>query len=174
MSNEKRWHAGERSPRITARGWRPAERMEEARGVRGSRARIRELLRVGCVCALVCGCGVDQGSPPVISNIVYSPSWALVGFGDGTLIMVGTVDYVDPDSDLAYIRAATQVCGRGRWRYFDRLLSGEREGDSGTLQFVSLVSTNCPQGTYSVKVSVFDGAGHESNELNAPVTLTEQ
>jgi hypothetical protein len=157
------------------RAWlAPRRQVGGARGVSASSARIREILCVACVCASLCGCGVDEGSPPVISNILYSPSWALVGFGNGTLTMVGTVDYVDPDSDLAYIRAATQACGKGQWRYFDRILSAAAAGESGSLQFVSLVSTNCPQGTYSVRVSVFDGAGHQSNELDAPVTLTEQ
>ncbi len=135
---------------------------------------VRTVAYAAVLCALVYGCGVDEGSPPTISHIVYSPSLALVGFNNGMLTMVGTVDVSDPDSDLAFIRVETQVCGRGAWSYLDKRLSAPAHGSSGTVQFVALVSTDCPEGTYVVKVSVFDGAGHQSNELYAPITLTTE
>ena len=86
--------------------------------------------------------------------------------------MIGTVDFADPDGDLAYVRASDKDCGQGSWEHLESILSGVTDVTSGTIQFVALVSTNCPAGTYAVKVSVFDGQGHQSNELYAPFTLT--
>lgn len=122
--------------------------------------------------SFITGCGSDGGSPPTISNISYSPTTALIGGGGGSLTMVATVDFVDPDGDLFYVHVSDKDCGQGSWEYLDSILSGVTGVTSGTIQFLALVSTNCPPGTYTVKVSVFDRQGHESNELHAPITLT--
>ena len=121
---------------------------------------------------LVCGCGSDEGSPPMISDIQYSPTWALIGWGGGTLSILGTIDFVDPDGDVSYAHVSDRECGSGPVQNLDiRLASGVAGRTSGTVVFVALVATNCPAGSYAAGVSVVDAQGHESNGLSVPFDL---
>ncbi len=114
---------------------------------------------------IILGCGTDQGTAPVIMNMHHEVTYALVGFGNGVLSIIGTVDFVDPDGDIAYMHVAERECGAGPERSLDKRILDMQGRTSGTILFVALVATNCPVGSYAAVLTVVDGQGNESNPL---------
>lgn len=131
---------------------------------------------------LIPACGRDEGVPPVLTGISQPKSvWRfLVGFpfpddpsrgGVGT--PTWTVDFEDPDGDVVLMHVRWQDCGRGSVKELDSIQEDLRKATSGSIRFSAVISTDCPVGTYTVRVSVSDGQGHTSNVLEVPYEIYE-
>ena len=115
--------------------------------------------------ALSMGCGTDEGSPPEISSLSYSPDTATVG---ETITIAGTVDFVDDDGDLDLL-GLTAVDPNG---VASDLPMSEIQGVAGTtegtigIQMFLVMNT---AGTYEFELFVVDAEGNESNRLAGTV-----
>ena len=137
-----------------------------------------KLLALLPIALLLFGCGSggdgdgdgngDGGTAPAISNLNYSPTSAHVGEGGGGVAVNGTMDFIDPDGDLDFLRVLWRPCGTGGWMNEDIPVSGVSGLTSSTLDIFMMVDTSCPPGlNNTIQVSAFDEAGHQSNILNA-------
>ena len=131
----------------------------------------------GSLCvALALGCGNDEGagSPPRISNLFLGPDTARAGPRPGLVGVSVSLRYADPDGDLAFARMSTRPCGQGSLEHVDMApggVTGEREG---VVWLSTILSTDCPAGTYVYEFSLFDQKGYQSNVLPASFTLTSR
>jgi hypothetical protein len=123
----------------------------------------------GLCLALVLGCGDDNGTgtPPRISNLFFAPTSGNVG-QRGMVGVSISLEYADPDGDLAFVRLSSRPCGEKPVEDVD-IAPG---GITGNLVWLStMITTACPPGTYTYEVSVFDQKGHQSNSQEATFTL---
>jgi hypothetical protein len=136
-----------------------------------------KLLALLPIALLLFGCGSDGdgdgGTAPGISNLEYSPNSAHVGEGGGAVTVTGTMDFVDPDGDLDFVRFRYRPCGTGDWTNNDVDITGVSGLTSGTITFTGYIDTTCPPGSNTAQASAFDEAGHQSNTLNASWELLE-
>ncbi|MEW6440419.1 MAG: hypothetical protein AB1640_05720 [bacterium] len=123
---------------------------------------------------VLAGCGEDgDGSAPRISSLRYTSDRYLVGFGGGRALLTGQVEAMDPDGDLAFLRASDQVCGQGPWRHLDTPVEQAAAGETISVPLLTVIRTDCPAGAYHVEVSLFDARKNQSEILDAPFTLFE-
>jgi len=86
--------------------------------------------------------------------------------------ITGTMDFIDSDGDLDFLRLRYRPCGTGDWQNFDIDLPALSGVTSGTIPFTFVVDTvSCGPVSNTAQVSVFDAQGHQSNILNAPFEL---
>lgn len=116
---------------------------------------------------LLAGCGDEEGYPPVLTDISYGSKSYQLGFNDGQATLAGRVSFEDPDGDVVLLRVTWQDCGRGPVKVIDSVQKDLQKLTSGSIAFITVVSTDCPLGEYAVEVSVSDGRGNESNVLDA-------
>jgi len=120
------------------------------------------------------GCGDDEGegAAPRISNLFIGPASAVVLQRGGELGVTVSMDYTDPDGDIAFVRVSFRVCGKGSMRQEDIAPMGITGDQAGEIWISAQVPTACRPGTYMYTFSVLDQKGHQSNRLVAPFTLT--
>lgn len=133
-------------------------------------------LTFGCCLALslVPGCGGDdegEGGPPSISNLFFGPTSAFVRQQGGLVGVSVSMEYTDPDEDLAFVRMSAQPCGEGPVQHEDIAPGGITGSQQGVVWLSTRVTSLCPAGTYSYEFSLFDRKGHQSNTLGATFTL---
>jgi hypothetical protein len=121
------------------------------------------------------GCGDEESIPPVLTEIRYQSSAYQFGFpdGQGSAPLAGRVSFEDPDRDLAVLHVRWRDCGRGPVKELDLVQKDPENPASGSIPFVTVISTNCPVGEYTVEVSASDGQGNTSNTLVAPYRIYE-
>ena len=110
-----------------------------------------------------------EGKPPIITSF-YAPG--LVSNGDPLRIYVAAED---PDGDMLRVAVSVSQLGLGDyptdWTY---LKSGDQKSFKGYLQWNTMSSraSILPERTHvTVKVSVFDKSGNESNEVVMPMVF---
>ena len=134
------------------------------------------MLAIGCCLflSLSPGCGDDagEGVAPSISNPFFGPAAAFVFPRGGELGITVSMDYVDPDGDIAFVRMRFRVCGEGEVQHVDIAPGGITGNQAGEIWITARVPADCPAGTYLYEFSVFDQEGHQSNSLEATLTLT--
>jgi hypothetical protein len=133
------------------------------------------LIIVCCLLLLLsAGCGDDEeeGVAPGISNLFFAPASAVVFPRSGELGVTVSMDYVDPDGDIAFVRMSFRVCGEGEVRHEDIPPGGITGNQAGEIWISTRVPTDCPAGAYLFEFSVFDQKGHQSNTLEATLALT--
>lgn len=134
------------------------------------------MLAIGCCLflSLSPGCGGDEGEgeAPGISNLFFGPASAFVFPRGGELGVTVSMDYVDPDGDIAFVRMSFRFCGAGEVQHEDIAPGGITGNQAGAIWISARVPTDCRPGTYLYEFSVFDGKGHQSNSLEATFTLT--
>jgi len=124
------------------------------------------------VLLLFSGCGIQEDFAPIVGDVRIvgfpqsDPAYQ-VGFNEGTVPVVGRVDFEDPDGDVLLLHVRWQDCGSGPLKTIDNLQEDFRESTTGTFPFVINISTDCPIGFYEIMVSVSDGQGNHSNTLKA-------
>lgn len=124
--------------------------------------------------ALSPGCGDDEGEgvAPSISNLFFSPASAFVLRQGGLLGVTVSMDYADPDGDIAFVRIRFRFCGEGELQHVDIAPGGITGHQAGAIWISTRLPRDCPAGTYPYEFSVFDQKGLESNTLEATLTLT--
>ena len=129
---------------------------------------------------LLSACGYQEDFPPVLTGISYpkNPWRFLVGYPrtpgqKGEATPSWTVDFEDPDGDVVLLHVSWQDCGTGPVKELDVLQEDLRNATSGSFQFIIRISTDCPVGEYTVRVSVSDGQGNVSNVVGAPYEIFE-
>ena len=128
-----------------------------------------------CLClTLALGCGDDEGEgvSPRISNLFFGPTSATVGQRGGEVGVSVSLEYADPDGDLAFVRLSSLPCGEEPAGYMDIAPGGITGNQEGVVWLSTMITTVCPPGTYIYEVSVLDQRGHQSNTLGASFTLT--
>ena len=123
---------------------------------------------------LASGCGDDEGEgvAPGISNLFFGPDTAYVNQRGGQVGVWVSVDYADPDGDPAFVRMRFRHCGEGEVLHEDIAPGGITGDQAGAIWISTVVPASCPAGTYRYAFSLFDQKGHESNTLEATLTLT--
>ena len=127
-----------------------------------------------CLCltlALSCGDDEGKGAPPRISNLFFGPTSATVGQRGGEVGVSVSLEYADPDGDLAFVRLSGLPCGEEPAGHMDIAPGGITGNQEGVVWLSTMITTACPPGTYIYEVSVFDQKGHQSNVLPAAFTL---
>ena len=104
------------------------------------------------------GGDLDNGTAPIISNLQYAPTSAVLNQGGGTVTLAGTFDFSDPDGDVTTLRLATATGN------LDTPIQGAAGVKSATLNGAFAVSTT-QLGHFTFQVSLLDGKGHQSNSL---------
>jgi len=119
------------------------------------------------------GCGDDEGegAAPRISNLFLGPASVYVlprgGWEDVTVSM----GYADPDGDIAFVRMSFRYCGEAEVQHHDIAPTGITGDQAGEIWISARIPAECPAGTYLYEFSVFDQEGHQSNTLEATLTL---
>ena len=101
------------------------------------------------------------GSPPTISNLVFTPSSAPVG----SITVLGSIAFSDPDADLSLVRLVIVEAGQT----VDTPVAPPTT--SGAV-FVQVHAVAPVPGIFTVKVQAFDRGGHASNVLTGVFTVT--
>jgi N-acetylneuraminic acid mutarotase len=131
---------------------------------------------------LVAGCGggggggggpapLPSGTAPQISNFVFSPEFVFVDEGGGQADIFGTIDFTDPDGDVAQL-VLDIFDGSGQ------LVANLTEAipvsgiTSGTLQGAVTVGTGVV-GYYSVSIHLVDDTSRVSNTLTGQFRIAE-
>jgi hypothetical protein len=81
------------------------------------------------------------------------------------------VGFEDPDGDLVLLSVTWRNCGSEPVRRLEIVQNGLQEAKIGTIPMVIRVSTNCPTGEYTAKLSATDGRGLTSNVLVVPYEI---
>jgi len=133
------------------------------------------MLAIGCclLLSLSPGCGDDEGEgvAPSISNLFFGPASAFVFPRGGEQRVTVSMDYADPDGDIAFVRMSFRFCGEGEEKHEDIAPGGITGNQAGAIWSSARVPTGCRPGTYLYEFSVFDQKGHQSNSLEATLTL---
>ena len=135
----------------------------------------RILILGGCLAHFLApGCGGDggEGGPPRIANLCFAPASTFVGRRGGSVGVSVSIEYADPDGDLAFIRMSTRPCGEGPVQHVDIPPGGITGSKEGVVWLSTRVTSACPAGTYLYEFTAFDRKGHPSNTLEATFTLT--
>ena len=134
------------------------------------------MLAIGCCLflSLSPGCGDDEGEgvAPSISNLFFGPASAFVLQRGGDLGVTVSMDYADPDGDIAFVRMRFRFCEEGEVQHEDIAPGGITGHQAGEIWISAQVPIDCRPGTYLYAFSVFDQKGHQSNSLEATFTLT--
>ncbi len=118
---------------------------------------------------LLPGCGDEEGSPPVLTDLRYQSPEYMSGFkyrGDNP-VMIGTVGFQDPDGDLAILTVGWQDCEGAYVNKYDVVQEDRERTKTGEIPFLVEIDTDCPIGEYAVRLSATDGRGLVSNVLRA-------
>lgn len=118
------------------------------------------------------GGGVGGGTAPTISALSFSPNVAYVDTGGGELIVIGTLNYADPDGD---IESLTILVRDETGQITDDIttpIEGVAGSISGTIEG-ELVADTSIAGTYTVQVHVTDSENHTSNQLEDTFRIAE-
>jgi hypothetical protein len=99
---------------------------------------------------------------PSISNLQFSPASAPQGSGVATVY--GSMNFTDPDGDLARIRITSLATGA----FTDATVT--TTATSGTVSAVVAVDTSVA-GAFGFTVQAFDARGNASNSLNGTFTV---
>jgi len=92
---------------------------------------------------LSASCGQEQGSPPILLNLKrYNSDCYLMGFDEGRTLVLGVVEFSDPDGDVLRLRLSTRACGEGTWSHIDTLMKDLTGISSGSLNYFASARSN--------------------------------
>jgi hypothetical protein len=121
-------------------------------------------LAVGCL--LLTACGSDNnGFPPSIANLSYSPTSGTVG---QTITITGTFSFTDREGDVDTFGGA--VSGPGGTATLSPQSAGVSGLTEGTVQF-ALVIVAQAAGTYQFQLWLVDKPGNRSNILAGSINV---
>lgn len=109
---------------------------------------------------------------PSISNLFLGPASSFVLPQGGLQGVTVSMDYADPDGDLAFVRMSFRYCGQGPVRHQDIAPMGITGDQAGAIWLSAGLPADCIAGTYLYEFSVIDRKSHPSNTLEGAFTLT--
>jgi hypothetical protein len=107
------------------------------------------------------GCVADEGTPPEISSLSYSPETTGVG---QTATISGTIEFVDDDGDLELLGLTAIDPGGLQSDLPMSQIQGVAGTTEGTIGIQVFLVTSMV-GTYQFEIFVVDAEGNESNRL---------
>jgi hypothetical protein len=123
------------------------------------------------------GGGDGSGTAPSLSNLQYSPQAAFINDGGGFIDIFGTIDFTDPDGDLASFVIIVFDSSHVEVGRLSGPIVGAAGITAGQAAFVMTVDTTVA-GDFSFSTYVVDSKGNQSNALNgtfpiyAPVQIS--
>jgi N-acetylneuraminic acid mutarotase len=116
--------------------------------------------------------GDGGGTAPTISALSFGPSTVYVGTDGGEMLVVGTLDYADPDGDIVSLTIVVRDESGQVTDDFTTPIEGVAGSTTGTIEG-ELVADTSIAGTYTAQVYVTDSRGHSSNQLEYTVRIVE-
>jgi len=110
------------------------------------------------------GSGSTGNSAPSISSMSFSPDAVYVGSGDGSLSVIGSIDYADPDGDIESLTITVRDASGQVTDTLTSPIEGVVGSKSGTIEGELIVDTTTA-GNYTVQVYLTDARNHRSNQL---------
>ena len=124
---------------------------------------------------LLAACGGGGGgddsptsTPPSISNLRFSPTWAALN--SGTATVTGTVDFVDPQGDLSTVTMTTFDAAGQQLSTQTVAVQNVAGRTAGTISGTAQYATTAP-GASSFQIFVTDASGLSSNALTGSFTV---
>jgi N-acetylneuraminic acid mutarotase len=112
------------------------------------------------------------GTAPTISSLSFAPDAAYVGTGGGELMVVGTLDYADPDGDIESLTIRVRDESGLLVDDITTPIEGVAGSTSGTIEGELIADTSIA-GSYTVQVHVTDSENHLSNQLEDTFRIAE-
>jgi hypothetical protein len=116
---------------------------------------------------LMSGCGSEEGSPPVLTEVIRPrtlPVLYMFDFNGGEAALAGEVGFEDPDGDVVLMSVTWRECGLEPTRKLEIVQEDLKRTKVGEIPFIVVIPTNCPIGVvYKVNLTVTDGRGYTSN-----------
>jgi hypothetical protein len=116
--------------------------------------------------------GDGGGTAPTISALSFSPNVAYVDAGGGELVVIGTLDYADPDGDIETLTIEVRDEAGQIIDDITTPIEGVVGSTSGTVEG-ELVADTSTAGKYAVRVHVTDSKNHRSNQLEDTFRIAE-
>ena len=113
-----------------------------------------------------------DGTAPTISALSFGPKTAYVGTEGGEMLVVGTLDYADPDGDIVSLTIVVKDESGQVTDDITTPIEGVAGSTTGTIQGELLADTSIA-GTYTVQVYVTDSRDHSSNQLEDTFRIAE-
>jgi hypothetical protein len=119
------------------------------------------------ILVLAPACGTQEDFAPVITDLSRPPTtpWEWdQGFNNGSVVLIGKVQFEDPDGDVVLLHFRwTEYEQELTVKSLDTVLQGLAGTKSGSIPFRLSISTDSRAGEYEVQASVSDGQGNVSN-----------
>lgn len=116
--------------------------------------------------------GNGGGTAPTISAMSFGPNVVYVGTEGGEMLVIGTLDYADPDGDIVSLTIVVRDESGQVTDEFTTPIQGVAGSTSGTIEGELLADTSMA-GTYTVQVYVTDSEDHPSNQLEETFRIVE-
>ena len=107
-----------------------------------------------------------SGTAPTIDNLSYSPTGAFLNDGDGLTTVNGSIDFNDPDGDIASYEITILDSSNNIIATLSDPIPGIGGITSGTLFVILLVNTTVVD-DYTVTVNITDSKNNISNTLSS-------
>ncbi|HTP06076.1 MAG TPA: hypothetical protein VMM54_13090, partial [Nitrospirota bacterium] len=120
-------------------------------------------------------CGGGGGSSPTnapgISNLQYFPNTAVQNAGSGSIIVTGTVDFIDIDGNISTLTITIYDSLGNQIASNTTPITGISDHTSGTFSITVIVNTTVI-GNYTFKIHIIDSTGLQSNVLTGTFSVT--
>ena len=113
---------------------------------------------------------VDEGDKPHISNLLYTPTSADLGSGDGSITVFGSIDFEDDRDVLEVTINLFDSAGNLIDSNTDPIIDAFRK-KSGTIEVTFNINTSV-EDDYTFDIFVTDQFKHTSNDLTGTFIVT--
>jgi len=123
-----------------------------------------------------CGGGGGGGSSqpqhaPGISNLQYSPNTAVQNQGGGSIIVSGTIDFIDIDGNISTLTITSYDSLGNQKAANTSPITGASGITAGIVGVAAIVDTTV-KGNYTFKIYITDSTGLQSNMLTGTFSVT--
>jgi hypothetical protein len=129
------------------------------------------LAAVGALMLACGGGGGGGGTAPTISNLSYAPHGAYLGAPASTATVSGTLQFTDPDGDVASWTFTVRDAGGHELQSTNQPISGVAGQTTGMLGATATVST-AALGDYTFTIELVDARGLHSGTLGGSFRVT--
>ena len=133
---------------------------------------------IGVLALMIASCGGGEGSPyqqdgtsPVISNLVVSPTFVLHNQGDGSIYVDVSVEFIDREGDVNFM-GTNVLDSSGAQLYASGALLAQLMGQTGGMAQAAIRISTETVGTFTLRVWLVDETVRPSNKLDMQFTVT--